>query len=137
MGAIGSIAAAAKPSHAARLDSSPVPSQVQELYEREREVATIVYRAGSGTALSVQAELSDWISNGAIRSMLGRLVRKGILKRTRRGRHGAYVYLPAITTADVRERAIRQLAEDHFNGSLLRATAAMAGMLEKEAARLR
>jgi len=56
--------------------------------------------------------------------MLMRLCKKRILKRRRitvakpGARRIAYLYLPAIGADTVREGALRQLAMDHFDGSL-------------------
>lgn len=108
------------------------PAKVLDLFEREQEVAIVVYRRGCATAREVQERLSDRLSNGAVRSMLNRLVSKRILKRQRRGRHGAFVYLPALTDEVIEERALRQLANDFFDGSLFRTAAA----LDKLVARL-
>jgi BlaI family transcriptional regulator, penicillinase repressor len=98
-----------------------LPPQVRALADREREVATIVYRRGASTAIEVENRLSPRITNAAVRSMLVRLIKKGILVRERgtRGRGQQCIYLPAITLADVKERAIRELAGRYFEGSLL------------------
>ncbi len=98
-----------------------LPPQVRALADREREVATIVYRRGASTAIDVEMRLSPRITNAAVRSMLVRLTKKGILLRERgaRGRGQQCVYLPAITIADVKERAIRELASRYFEGSLV------------------
>jgi len=98
-----------------------LPPQVRALADREREVATIVYRRGASTAIDVENRLSPRITNAAVRSMLVRLMKKGILVRERgtRGRGQQCIYLPAITLADVKERAIRELAGRYFEGSLL------------------
>lgn len=114
-------------------DPSRFPAEVQKLFSREREVATIVYARGFATATDVQERLSTHLTNGAVRSMLQRLVGKGILTRRRRGRHGAYVYLPALTTALVREKALVQLADEYFAGSLHRAALAMVDLLRDRA----
>ena len=89
------------------------------LRRREREIATIVYRSRAATAEEVVKALSAPLDNASVRSMLNRLVAKGILKRTMSGT--AFVYLPALTTADSRLRALRQFADDFFDGSLDRA----------------
>ena len=98
-----------------------LPPQVRSLADREREVATIVYRRGASTAIDVETRLSAKITNAAVRSMLVRLTKKGVLVREggTRGRGQQCVYLPAITLADVKERALRQLASRYFQGSLL------------------
>jgi predicted transcriptional regulator len=98
-----------------------LPPQVRALADREREVATIIYRRGASTAIDVENRLSPRITNAAVRSMLVRLTKKGILLRERgtRGRGQQCIYLPAVTLADVKERAIRELAGRYFEGSLL------------------
>lgn len=97
-----------------------MPPQILMLAFREREVATIVYSRGAATAKQLERDLSNNISNGAIRSMLTRLVGKGILRRVwgSRGRGQEYVYVPAITPDDVQQRALHDLSELYFDGSL-------------------
>jgi predicted transcriptional regulator len=105
-----------------RIDQSgyveALPSSLELLYPRERQIAEIVYRRGVATAADVQIELSGDLSNPAIRSMLNRLVNKNILTRVRCGRHGTYVYSAALTQASAKELALRQFAKDFYGGSL-------------------
>ena len=68
-----------------------LPIEVTRLNRREREIATVVYALHAGTAEDVCFNLSDELNNASVRSMLNRLVEKGILRRTRSGR--AFVYL--------------------------------------------
>jgi predicted transcriptional regulator len=95
-----------------------LPAEVLKLYRREREIAEIVYANGLATANDVQAALSDPLTNAAIRSMLNRLVRKGILSRRPKDDGVEYVYYPVVTHEVSQERALRELAEDFFGGSL-------------------
>ena len=97
-----------------------LPPQVNLLAPREREVAAIVYRAGLCTAKQVQAQLSSPITSGAARSMLVRLVKKGLLVRHwgRRGRGHEYVYGPALDPDHAKRRAVEEIAEAFFGGSL-------------------
>lgn len=99
---------------------SYIPPQVEQLAWREREVASIVYRFGYATAKDVQAQLSESVSNGAVRSMLVRLVRKGILRRRpgKRGAGCADVFIAALSIDHARTRALAKLADDFFGGSL-------------------
>ena len=103
------------------MSSSWLPPQVKALADREREIASIIYRRGASTAIDVETRLSSKITNAAVRSMLVRLTKKGILHRERgmRGRGQQCVYLPAITLSQVRERALQELAGRYFDGSLL------------------
>lgn len=98
-----------------------IPPQVQLLASREREVATIVYSRGPSTARDIQERLSSVITNTAVRSMLVRLVAKGILDRCAggRGKGQQYIYLPKITPTQLKKQALRQIAEQYFDGSLV------------------
>jgi predicted transcriptional regulator len=109
-------------------DPNSLPPEVTRLYRREREIAVIVYERGLATAADVQAGLSSELSNPAIRSMLNRLVAKRILTRLKCGRHGAFVYVPALTQASAREMALRQFAQDFYAGSLASLAGAIADM---------
>jgi predicted transcriptional regulator len=102
-------------------ENRELPPQVTRLAQREREIATIIYQAGACTAKDIEPCISPPISNGALRSMLVRLVNKGILRREwgKRGRGQQFVYVPSIMPDDVKRRAIRQLSDLYFEGSLL------------------
>ena len=95
-----------------------LPQEVQRLFPREREIASIVYSQGLATAAQVEQQLSEPICNAAVRSMLNRLVRKGVLTRARCGPAGAFVYGAALTRTAARERALQQFAAEFYDGSL-------------------
>ncbi len=103
------------------------PPHLDRLPPREREVARIVYDYGACTANQVQALLATPISNGAIRSMLVRLIRKDILRRRwgARGRGREHVYMPALMPSDVQRHVLLEVSEKFFEGSL-KATVLMA-----------
>ena len=105
------------------------PTAVECLPAGEKKVAMIVYCRGSVYAKDVDG-LVPSISLGSIRTVLKRLVAKGILKRRKSGRHKSYLYIPAIPAAMTVESALQTLAEDHFGGSLPRAALAMMDLLE-------
>jgi predicted transcriptional regulator len=102
-------------------ENRELPPQVAQLAQREREIATFIYEEGACTAKDIEPRISPPISNGALRSMLVRLVNKGVLRREwgKRGRGQQFVYVPSITPDEVKRRAIRQLSELYFEGSLL------------------
>jgi predicted transcriptional regulator len=121
-----------KSSAAFRLVGGPrLPHEVALLLPREREIATIVYRLGASTAAQVEGELSAALSNSAVRSMLNRLVAKGILKRVLAYR--TFVYLPALTPRDSGCLALKQFAADYFDGSVERAATVMSQLLDTRA----
>ena len=107
--------------------SVALPREVEMLQSREREIATIVYSSRAVTANDVCANLSVPLTNAAVRSMLNRLVAKGILKRTSSGK--AFVYLPDLTFSDSRTLALRRFADDFFSGSVEQAAQTMKTLL--------
>ena len=93
-----------------------LPHELTLLLWREREIATIVYELRSATANDVLERLSSPLTNGSVRSMLNRLVAKGILER--RLWQSAFEYRPALSEGDSRNRALTRFADDFFAGSL-------------------
>ncbi len=91
-----------------------------KLPPREQELATIVYLNTGITAKEVELALSAEITNTAVRSMLNRLVAKGILRR--RKADGKFFYSPALLLPWVQERALERVVDDFFGGSLLDAS---------------
>lgn len=116
-----------------------LPANVLNLVGREREVAIIVYAQGASTAKAVEAALSATISNCAVRSMLTRLVRKGVLRREfgGRGRKMESVYLPGITSEHVQDDAIRTICRRYFEGSLTSVGLRVLDLLAQESATTR
>jgi predicted transcriptional regulator len=122
---------------AAEWISDLYPQEVLRLYRREREIAMIVYERGLVTAKDVEAALSDPLRNAAIRSMLGRLVSKGILNQVKCGSRRTFVYGPALTPSAAKEKALRQFAEDFGYPSLDDLAGAIADMFTCENERSR
>lgn len=87
-----------------------------KLAPREQEVATIVYLNTGITAKEVELALSADLTNTAVRSMLNRLVDKGILRRRREGRK--FFYSPALLLPDIQQRALQRVVDEFFGGSL-------------------
>jgi predicted transcriptional regulator len=114
--------------HFPRTGAGELPRAVRQLAPRERELAALIYREGALTAKEIAAHIAG-ISNGAIRTMLGRLLAKGILRRRASGYGKTFLYLPAIAPADVVEIALKRVAEDFYEGSVLEAAAAIQAFL--------
>jgi predicted transcriptional regulator len=115
----------------ADVPAGELPGAVRKLANRERQVATLIYRKGALTAKEVGAQIPE-VSHGAIRTMLGRLVRKGILKCRQSGYGKTLLYLPAIVPADLVEIALKRVAEDFYEGSVVTAAAAIHAFLTGE-----
>lgn len=94
---------------------------------REQEIATLVYLNTGITAKEVELALSSKITNAAIRSMLNRLVAKGVLRRRQVG--GKFFYSPALLLPSVQERALERVVDDFFGGSLLDASRRLVSLM--------
>jgi predicted transcriptional regulator len=114
-------------------EAGDLPFQVRELAPREREIAQIVYLLGPITAHNIKERLSVHIANATVRTVLMRLVRKGIVQRRKLGDINKYVYAAAITDHDAQQRALRRLSNDYFEGSLVDAAAAILDLLRTDA----
>ena len=98
--------------------------RLDRLAPRESEVACSVLARGGASAVEVARDLSDPLSNSAVRSMLRRLQAKGVLTCRKEGRR--FIYAPADGAVADREAALRRMSAEHFGGSLLAlATAAL------------
>lgn len=69
------------------------------------------------------------ISNAAIRSMLTRLVCKGVLRR--RKSDGKFFYSPAILLPNIQDRALEKVVDDYFAGSLADAFNRFVGLVRE------
>lgn len=97
--------------------SSALPDEVQKLQPRMRQIAEYVYLNGSATVAEVQSSIDNPPSIYAVRTMLIRLSRKGILEARKSGRHMSMLYYPAIRSQAVKELAIRGFLARNFDGS--------------------
>lgn len=114
-------------------DAGNLPPQVRELPPREREIARIVYVLGPTTARDIEERLSVPVTNATVRTVLNRLIRKGIVQRRKLDNINKYLYAAAITDREVKQVALRQLSQDYFDGSLVDAAAAMLDLLRTDA----
>ncbi len=103
------------------------PFDIDQLFPREREIALFVYAHGCVTAKEVEAAVGT-LTNAAVRSMLNRLVKKGLITRQELKAPLPFVYGPALTEVSAQERAIQQYADDFFGGSLDAVAEALADM---------
>lgn len=110
------------------------PQIVLNLAPAEREIALLVYQLGGCTAKEVQDRLDKRVTNATVRTVLRRLMKKGIVSRRSAGHYKTFVYVPAITTEYVRQSAILHLAQQHFAGSLPRLAATLDELLHVSSA---
>jgi predicted transcriptional regulator len=104
------------------------------LSRREREIMEVVYRLGSPSASEIAAHLPDPPSYSAVRATIAVLEGKGHLRHQARGNR--YEYLPTVSAATARRKALRDLVTNFFGGSSQRAVVALldetAGQLSAE-----
>ena len=102
----------------------------ESLSRRERQIMDIVYRHGQATAAQIQTEMPDPPSYSAIRALLRILVEKKHLQHRADGPR--YVYSPTVTRQKARTRALAQMVNTFFEGSALKAAAALLGSSQRK-----
>ncbi len=85
------------------------------LSKRENQAMEAIYRLGKASAAEIQEQLPDAPNYSAVRSLLGILVEKGLIKYTRDQRR--YVYEPARPVARARRQALARFISTFFEGS--------------------
>ncbi|MEZ6235294.1 MAG: BlaI/MecI/CopY family transcriptional regulator [Phycisphaerales bacterium] len=116
------------------------PVHDYELSPRERQIMDAVYRLGVATVAEATAAIDDPPTETAVRTMLGNLVRRGMLRKEFDGR--AAVYRPVQARQKAGKTALRRVLDTFFGGSLLSAVSVhlsqqRAGMPRKELEELR
>lgn len=111
---------------------APLPAKLAALGPRQREIAAIVYTSTAATPRDVQARLSEPRSVRVVRTLLDRMVVKGLVKRRQSGRHNEVIYLAAIATPRVKEAAVKRLVDEQFGGSLIAAAEAIAALVRRQ-----
>jgi predicted transcriptional regulator len=104
-------------------------TDLTQLSRRERQIMDIVFARKKATVQEICVALCDPPTPMAVRRMLAILREKGHLKRQKRGRE--YVYLPRQSKQRTGLKALRQVLETFFDGSV---GAALAAHLEKPGA---
>ncbi|HTT05386.1 MAG TPA: BlaI/MecI/CopY family transcriptional regulator [Steroidobacteraceae bacterium] len=87
-----------------------------ELGELERQVLQLVWNAGDVTADQVRQALDRPLKESTVRTVLGRLERKGYLVHEVDQR--TFIYRAARPRAHVAARAVKRIADWFCNGSL-------------------
>jgi predicted transcriptional regulator len=99
---------------------------IDSLPRRERELFEILCSAGEATAAEIRAAMADPPSYTAVRTLLGRLEGRGLVKH--RVADQAYVYKSVPQAAKVRESALKQMVRTFFDGSAASAATALLGL---------
>jgi predicted transcriptional regulator len=97
----------------------------QLLSRRERQIMEIVYRLNEATAQQVLEEMHDPPSYSALRALLRILVDKQHLQHRADGPR--YIYWPTVSRSKARAAALAGVVDNFFEGSAVRAAAALLG----------
>ena len=89
----------------------------ERLTRREREIMNAVFARGNrASAEEIRARLTNPPTDSAVRVMLARLERKGLLRHQQDGPR--YVYSATMSRAAARRTALHQFVQTFFQGSL-------------------
>ena len=102
---------------------------IDKLPRREREIFEILCSAGEASAAEVRKRMADAPSHSAVRTMLSRLEKRGLVRH--RAVDQAYIYSSVQQPAKVRKTALQQFVQTFFQGSAAGAATALLGMSEK------
>ena len=103
-----------------------MPTAPAPLGPRERQIMDAVFRLGRASVAQVRRELANPPSYSAVRTILGILEEKGLLRHEQEGLR--YIYRPTVTRGAARQSALRHLVRTFFDGSPERAAAALLAM---------
>lgn len=100
-----------------------MPTAVESLSRRERQIMDVVYSRGRATAAEIHAQLPDPPVAAAVRTLLRILEEKGHLRHEKDGpRH---IYFPTTPRSVAQRSAVKHLLGTFFNGSRAAAVAAL------------
>ena len=97
---------------------------------RERELVEILYRLDGATVTEVLAAMTHPPSYSAVRATLNLLEEKGHVRHEQRGR--TYVYRPKVARSQARRRALRNLLDTFFEGSVNEAVATLLDLRDSD-----
>ena len=102
---------------------------IDKLPRREREIFEILCSSGEASAADVRKRMVDAPSHSAVRTMLSRLEKRGLVRH--RADDQTYIYSSVPQPANVRRSALKQFVHTFFEGSAAGAATALLGMSSK------
>ena len=93
------------------------------LSRRERQIMDVLYQRGRATVSEVLDGLDDPPSYSAVRTTLGILEEKGVVRHDRDGRR--FVYRPTVPRSRARQNALRRVLATFFDDSMEGAVSAL------------
>ena len=99
--------------------------RTHSLTKRERQIMDVLYRLGRATAAEIM-DAVDWQPTySTIRTQLRVLEAKGHVRHEEEGLR--YIYMPTVRRSAARRSALKHLVETFFDGSSVKAVAALLG----------
>lgn len=95
---------------------------MESLSRRERQIMSAVYGLGRATVAEVEEQITDSPSRNAVRTTMGILVNKGLLRQEWDGT--SKVYWPTADRTEAGGAAMDHLAKTFFDGSIAKAVGA-------------
>ena len=95
----------------------------RDLAPREQQIMAVVYQLRSASVAQVLDGLEDPPSYSAVRTMLGQLEKKGLLRRDRSDI--THIYSPTLPKGSARRSAVRRLIDIFFPNQPATAIAAL------------
>lgn len=96
-----------------------------KLSRRERQAMDVIFRLGKASAQEVWEALPDRPNYSSVRSLLGVLEEKNLIKHEREGRR--YVYKPRTSLAKARQGVLKRLLKTFFDDSPEQLVASLLG----------
>jgi predicted transcriptional regulator len=93
-----------------------MPTAKPALTRRERQIMDILYRLGRASAQDVLENLAEAPGYSAVRALLRLLEERGHVKHVEEGTR--YIYLPAVSRAEARRKALTHVVSTFFGGSI-------------------
>ena len=99
--------------------------RIHALTKRERQIMDVLFRLGRATAAEIM-EAVDWRPTySTIRTQLRVLETKGHVRHEEEGLR--YIYMPTLRRSTARRSALKHLVDTFFDGSSVKAVAALLG----------
>jgi len=102
---------------------------IEKLPRREREIFEILCASGEASAWQIRAKMLEAPSHSAVRTMLGRLERRGLIRH--RTADQAYIYSVVPRASQIQKTAVHRFVQTFFGGSAAKAATALLGESKK------
>ena len=90
----------------------PRANNAEKLATREQQIMEVIYQLGQASVADVRAKLSNPPSYSAVRTMIGHLERKGLVRRDRSG--VKHIYSPVQSKKSASRQALRRVVQTFF-----------------------